>query len=279
MRRPVFKKKLLHEPELRNSSIRPKDEPMRVEDHLASRREEMPTWLINHRPGKRFNVESFFSSRTVMYPGAGLDFQPLQMFGRTHFAHCFIHVDYGIERTVVTQAIASRATGLTGYFGVDRLFLRSSELAPVGWVPHILRMELGEDPYRYSTIKPYAFIQILQRAPEYGDSHGPLRIACLHIGGCAVSSYDAIYCQGRRKPPVALVIQDHGYGGNWTRFDQGGFLRELASRTKQFPDYLLVAVNQSTPWLGYQDVFANNQFFGGAHRSERRLFQRKELIS
>lgn len=54
--------------------------------------------------------------------------------------------------------------------------------------------------------------------------------------------------------PDVVVLQDHGFGGEWTRFDGELFRNQFAP--DYLPEYLYVAVDGPTsdPWPGYSQV-------------------------
>lgn len=75
---------------------------------LEQHREELPEWLA--QPVTEFDRRSFFLSRTVYYPGSGIDGQPVCLCGRAHAAHAFVYVD----NSTTQQAISDRVNGRHG---------------------------------------------------------------------------------------------------------------------------------------------------------------------
>lgn len=247
---------------------------MTIRSHLSNLFEPMPEWLKNYQPGDGVNIENFFCNRTVYYPGAGFDGQPVELFASTHFAHAFVYVDYGMDRSAVEAELNHPNYGFKGYRLLDRVTISENGLTPNGWTPHLTREEVGENPYWFARIRPYVFLQIMERSVDYDENHGPFRIAIMFVGGDGIASYDAIFCQNHRKPPIAIVIQDHGYGANYARFDDDSLFHRLALRTKQCPQYLLVADN-SKEWEGYVCAVDNGVVYGGCHGTPRRLFKKQ----
>jgi len=92
-----------------------------------------------------------------------------------------------------------------------------------------------------------------------------------------VAAYDALFCQARRRAPFAVVLQDHGYGGNWTTFGGGGALEQLATRTGRLPQYILVAENTEA-WSGYLPVDGTVVGGGGMHRFDRQVWRRNVTL-
>jgi hypothetical protein len=67
-----------------------------------------------------------------------------------------------------------------------------------------------------------------------------------------------------------VVLQDHGFGGNWNRFGRDGRLHQYAR--ENLPRLLYVAPN-TTPWPGYvpRSCLGNGE---GIHESRRAIFLR-----
>ena len=70
-------------------------------------------------------------------------------------------------------------------------------------------------------------LEILQRESGLNDAHGPSRLAILFLGADAIATYDALFCQGDgTRSPYVVVLQDHGFGGNYDSFGEGGTLEQ-----------------------------------------------------
>jgi hypothetical protein len=233
--------------------------------------ETLPTWLSQWRPGCEFKMTDFLASRVVFYPGSGTDGQPVQYFGSRQMAHCFVYIDYGIDREQIAHELSEGGHPFMGYQQLGNFPLTQHELTPHGWQPHI---RPPSDAWRhFASAKPFAFIQILERLPQFDVSQGPERLAILFLGADGVATYDAMFCQGSAASPFAAVLQDHGFGGNWTTFGLGGALEELAKITKQWPEYLFVAEN-TQPWADYEVVENSVAHGGGMHGYSRQLWRR-----
>jgi len=243
-----------------------------IYDYLREHQEPIPIWLERFRPGDPFPREEFFSSRVVYYPGAGNDGQPVKLFASTHSAHCFVYVDYHVRREEI-EAELDR-TGFRGYHTLARIFVQERELTPYGWRPHIEPWEFARAEYILDVAPPFAFLEVLERNSDLDDSHGARRFAVLFMGADGFAAYDALFCQPHSvSPPFAVVLQDHGFGGNWEDFGGGGLLERIAQRTNTFPEMLLVA-NNTVPWEGYERVEARGEC-GGMGHFVRHLYVRK----
>ena len=165
-----------------------------------------------------FNRDRFFSSRNVYYPGSGNDGQPVKFCAQAHAAHTFVYADYGIDReTIGGTLLHDPQLQFLGYTIEHEEELTKSDLVPHGWVPHVSRSELPNNPYWFVDAKfvPFALYVVLERNKEYDKHHGPERIAGLFIGGDGFATFDALYCQKHEvAAPYLILIQDHGFGGN-----------------------------------------------------------------
>lgn len=248
---------------------------------LDSFKEEIPEWLANFTAESTFSADHFFNSRTVFYPGVGTDGHAVKVFGSTHTAHCFVLADYMLQRNNVVEALDHPQHSFAGYKSLFRTNLEEHQLTPRGWQSHLMPHDFQDaygrtiNPGGFARTKsnPYAILEILAREPEYGHSHGPERLAILYLGADAVATYDALYCQGNALAPFAILIQDHGFGGQYTSFGNQGLLRKLASRCNVLPNWLLVA-ETSEPWYGYAKCSDVEHDRGGMHNQQRYLYKK-----
>ena len=244
-----------------------------IVDVLRSEPKEIRTeWLFEHeRP--RFNRNAFFGSRTIYYPGSGDDGQPVKLCALSHVAHAFVYVDQGICWNTLAERLADQDQGFRGYKPIHDENVSQNQLRPSEWTQHIKQVEAKRsNSFQSSFVNPFARFVVLERQVDDED-HGPWRLAILFIGGDGFASFDALYCQEDEvPPPFLIVIQDHGFGGNYDRFDCGGLLERIACRTGVLPKFLLVA-DCSNPWSGYEDTGADAEP-GGLHGHPRSLFHR-----
>lgn len=238
-------------------------------------REELPVWLRAWKRNKPISASdlctAFFSSRVVYYPGSGTDGQPVQYFGAQHSAHCFVLVDYGITRDHVLHELGEAGHPFAGYARIGQINVGTTDLTRAGWVPYIRPEGAPSGPP--AADGPYVFIEILERTVGLDDTHGPERLAILFLCADGVAAYDALFCQTKSRAPFAVVLQDHGWGDNWTCFGSGGVLDQLAQKTGRLPEYLLVARNTEA-WPRYSAVEGTAQGGGGMHGFVRELWQR-----
>ena len=250
---------------------------MTIYEFLSGEHKQVPPWLTQFNAEMTFPREHFFASRVVYYPGSGLDGQPVKLFGSTHTAHCFVYVDYGVERSRVEAALNDddehelchrQLTRFRGYHTLARVNLTERDLTPKGWQYHITPMR---NPF--TTVPAFGFLEVLERNQGLDDGHGARRLAILFLGADGIATYDALFCQRNSiKAPFAVVTQDHGFGGNYDRFGQGGMLQRVAQQCNVIPQWLLVADN-TNPWEGFARVPGVSGELGGSGPHLRFLYK------
>jgi hypothetical protein len=246
---------------------------MNLFQYLTHMREDVPSWLSDFKPGDAFPRQQFFSSRIIYYPGSGIDGHAVKVFGSTHAAHCFIYADYGIPQTLLEETLKNSRSRFRGYHTAARIQLRKEDIVPAGWSPHIQPTELPERSRDRVHIRTtaFAFLEILQREQGLDATHGAHRLAVLFLGADGIATYDALFCQSAsNRPPFCLLLQDHGFGGNYDRFGKGGLLERIASRCGVMPQWLLAADN-TQPWEGFEPVSNVEGDSGG--RNNRFLYK------
>lgn len=240
-------------------------------------REDVPGWLDNFRSGAPFSREQFFASRVVYYPGSGDDGHPVKLFGSTHSAHCFVYADYGVSQTALESKLEDPSHGFRGYHKLARLQLSERDLVPAGWTPHVHAGEAPRDRQGFAAVAsaPFGFLEILERDDEFDDNHGARRLAILFLGADGIAAFDALFCQRLgHPPPFAVLLQDHGFGGNYDRFGKDGLLERIATERNVIPRCLLVA-KYTDPWRCFERVPGVDADCGGMHATPRFLYERR----
>lgn len=246
---------------------------MNLYEYLRSLSEDAPEWLSEFHEGSTFSPKTFFASRVVFYPGSGRDGHAVKLFGSTHSAHCFLYADYGMGKADLEAELSGSDSGFRGYHSVMRRDLSEHDLLPDGWIPHA-RPERADGRTRDASARPsYGLLEILERDAELDDNHGASRLAILFLGADGIASYDALFCQDHSGlPPFAVVLQDHGFGGNYDRFGRGGVLEDIAQQCRALPHWLLVA-SDTGPWQEFEKVPDVMADCGGQHGMGRFLYR------
>lgn len=235
-------------------------------EYLKRLKEETPAWLRNHLPGVKPLIADFFASRVVYYPGAYFDGQPVQLFNSTHSAHCFVYVDYCVEKSELLDTFQNH--GFRGYEITDIFDYSEEELTPNGWQPHVhpQRTCFSEQCKK----DPYCVLFLLNRTEEYGDDYGADRFALLYLKADAIATYDALFANNYYPPPFCLLIEDYGLGCEYARFDKGGLLEEVAIKSDTYPQYYFIS-QLSRPWSSAKSLNLAPQA-GGMHFCKRYLY-------
>jgi len=122
-------------------------------------------------------------------------------------------------------------------------------------------------------VRPFAFMCIFERDTDFTEEHGTKRFSVIFSFADGIATYDAIFGNNNAKAPFIVVLQDHGFGGNYDTFGQGGLMEKIAQKTNVYPDIIMVADNTEI-WNGYKKVDCNS-VHGGAANFIRSLYEKK----
>lgn len=248
---------------------------MSMTEYLSRFREEMPQWLRNYRNGDKVEFTDILDCRTLYYPGSGYDGQPVATFNKAHACHCHIYVDFLYTKLQLSLELRDRYSRFKGYHSLGNYEFREDEIRPKGYVPYIpdgYRLNSEAKPIT-SGVNPFCLIEILERDEGFGDDHGCERFAVVFLMGDGICSYQALFSKdGWGRKPWALVLQDHGFGGNYDRFGNGGLMEAVARHDGSYPSLALVATN-TDPWANMELIPEAGSVEGGMHKHERRLYR------
>ncbi len=144
-----------------------------------------------------------------------------------------------------TSRAPAHPNHLEGYAPVVHTVLTPGELIEA------LSLDL-DHPYQQEANLASALWVVLDRDNDLSDEHGPDRLALLHIQAEAVWVCHNLWKE-HDSNPFAVVLQDHGFGGNWARFGGDGSALRAIAQQFTLPELLLVGENTS-PWPGYKAV-------------------------
>lgn len=201
-----------------------------------------PAWLMNLNAdtiaNHPFPLKDVLTD-SLYYPGAGTDGKPVRWLAGNCYS--FVYTDYLVEQSDLMAVISHESTGLRGYEVLGIRNIAMQELIPNGWNPVFPDSSDGNPPRREQDFaKPFCLWLILERQPDYDAEHGPKRFSLLYLCGDGVGSYQALYNSNRIKPKILFLIQ-HGFGGNWTNFENpnGILARSVAANPAGMPDWLI----------------------------------------
>ena len=236
--------------------------------------EPLPEWLKNRV--SKFDRNKFFASRTVYYPGSGIDGCPIEICSSTHAAHAFVYVDCNIPQDEIEKCIRwegensikvrdVRGHKFKGYEFEYSKEIEQATLLPPRFYPGIPRYSCICDP----PVNSFAFFVVLHREKGFDNKHGPKRLAILFIGDDGFYTFNALYCQNGVTPaPYLVVVSNYGYG----KFGQGGLLHQIAMEHNVLPKWLLVQTT-TEPWDEYENTGADIVDCGREFAGERELYK------
>lgn len=225
------------------------------EEYFSFDREEIPLWLKKYKRGEKVNINDFFSSRIVYYPGAGVDGSPIRVFSSAHASHVFLCVDYSISKEEIGKSLSKNA--FKGYHLLYKSELSQEELT-IGEVAYHLTDDEKRDVFekysvaRVPTENRYGHIKIYERDKDLGEEHGVKRFAIIYLGADAIATYDALFGNGDHAP-FACVIDSYGFDGSYDHFGKDSLMERIAKRTRSLPKYLLCP-NHCKCWDGYSQI-------------------------
>ena len=228
-------------------------------------REPTPDWLMAIDRDSEIPWKQFFGSRTVFYPGAGVDPHTVNLFGGAHCAHCFINVDYLGMRTAIEFKTQERAYS-ERFLRTDGDFRQAHEyynlkrpLFPDYTLIYSRSLSEGEffamfdNPYSYrrdpdlkrfnarSGFDKYGhFVKfyVFERNAECTAPRAVERFALLYLGADVFPVFNAVYTQGHANL-FATIIEDYGFGCQYERFGNRELLHEMAKKANIFPEFIL----------------------------------------
>jgi hypothetical protein len=234
---------------------------------LSKEQEQTPEWLMKYRTGRRFPRNKLLESRVVYYPAAGADFHPMEIFGLSEAAHCFVMADYWITSSEVKYFISNLK--LEGYDLHSLVPVPLQDVFQSKYKRHFDE-DLREEDHRQSFQRgreSFAFFAVFEG--------GPKRVGLLNLGFEAVEAYDRLFCQRRSpKPPYGILVQNHGMGGDWNQMaNPDSYVDQLADEFGR-PRWLIGEDGREN-WRDYEPV--SDITYGGMNLTARRLLLDKKL--
>lgn len=241
---------------------------MKITEFLQNEEKPSPLshWLENWTTASCFDVDAFFSSDVVFYPGGGNDGQPIRLFNEGCNVSCYLYADVGYKLKRINSEFSERQ--LKGYnlletrdVVFDEVFKESSVRTVV------FRGRLRERVY--DAKDRIGRLYVFQHDESEMNEKGSPFLAMLYLNVDAFYAFGNLFSE--EKPPYAILLADHGFGGNWDDFGRNGRLEEISTTQGIIPKWLLVAENTSE-WRKYLKVPNVEGDIGGRHRNRRHLF-------
>ena len=232
---------------------------MEIFDYLSQFEEAVPDWLADNA----FSPERFFAGRTVVYPGAGSDGHAIEIFNRSHSAHCFVYIDQAYRTNQIRQELAPQSYAEGSFYirGYHTIFEQGSPPGTPGTQP-----SSGCSAFH---------LCVYERNSEYDACWGAERIALLLVGAEAHATYQWLYGGAfAATPPFGVLLQDHRAGGNFSGYTFGDLRSPMVqtARANGWPRFLVVG-ERTKPWPGFIRIAGVKPSVGGMHQSVRVLHE------
>jgi hypothetical protein len=195
----------------------------------------------------------------LFYPGAGTDYGPLQHFALNLDLAVAVYVDYLARPSMIRDMLYSvSATEPT----LQRVSPR--DLGCRAWAdfwPDEERSHMFARPSRAFgfqcdlQIHPGRTTRLIYLATEGHQTFGRLL--------------------GTALQPDLVVLQDHGFGGNWHDFGGESRMYRMACAVDALPSLLFSAGENTRVWPGYEAIGEPVLLAGQMHHYPRTLYQRR----
>ena len=228
-------------------------------DYLKKFGTELPRWLKDYQPGEKIPMEQILRERIFFYPGSAFDGQPIKTFNISRSAVVFLYADYLFGRAELTEEC--QKYGLKGYRILYQYEIPMEELIPM------------EDYRPFPNLAaPFCRIIIFEKDSSRGIVEGSDRLILIYTAIDAVYLFRKFFAE-RGIVPFGVLLEDYGFGCNYTRFGEGGLLSECAHEYGNYPRFLLCREDRLA-WRGYHRLPGLEPEYGGMHDYGRFLYER-----
>ena len=234
----------------------PHDRSFRLQPRLPASRSIAPGSDVTSRLKPRDGL-------VLYYPGAGTDYGPLQHFALNLDLAVAVYVDYLIKPSMIRDMLYSvSATEPTLQTVSPR------DLGCRAWAdfwPEEERSLMFARPSRAFgfqcdlQIHPGRSTRLIYLATEGHQTFGRLL--------------------GTALQPDLVVLQDHGFGGNWCDFGGDSPMYRIAHEADALPSLLFSADGNTRVWPGYEAVGEPMLLAGQMHAYRRCLYRLKDAIT
>ncbi len=197
----------------------------------------------------------------LIYPGAGVDGSPVRQCNGV--IHSFIFADYHVSKNeIIGELTQQRHTG-TGFAHHHLLELVEFAAAP------LVAKALPEFTYQGNNSFRSAATDGVWAIFESHGAGARERFSFLFMGTEGIQTLAALF---PIRPPRALVLQEHGLGGNcWHSF--GEKIEELSQRWHGTPEILILGPNSGLhPWRNRGHFLGTDVARESMHQNEREVY-------
>lgn len=234
----------------------PENNKSSVSSYLSKYQEEIPKWLRDYKNGDEVTFADIMSSRIGYYPGSGFDGTLMKVGNKAHAVHSFLYVDYGISKKDLIDHLA-QPSSILGYHSIGRIEWEERDLMPNGQYPlNVNKKPLyNQDPcwFVLKNEKPYCFTEILERDEDKDETWGAIRFCVTFLFADGIASYYQLFCKEYKKAPWIVLLQDHGFGGNYDCYGKGGLLDAIIIKNQIRPPFVLCS-DHTRIWHSYELV-------------------------
>ena len=256
-------------PRIRNT---PHDINKNICSYLSQFEEEQPLWLWNYKKGMSVSFSDIMAGRVAYYPGSGYDGTLIKVGNQSRSVHSYLYVDYGIGKEEMINHLA-KPNSIYGYHSIGHIEWSEKDILPNGEYQRNVHKE-PRTPFRgpfMSDEKPYCFTEIMERNSDKDEAFGARRFAITFLFADGIATYYQLFCMEYKKAPWIFLLQDHGFGGNYDQFGEGGLLDAIITKNSIRPQHVICADNTHI-WNGYKETGLPPIDDGKHH--PRRLYKR-----
>lgn len=204
----------------------------------------------------QYLIDANKRSQVLYYPGSGADSGPFRLFAESGRVSAVVYVDYGIEESEARKFISE----IDGWRPGKIKNLQPCDFQVPSW--DSFWPESPRSRNFYAPDKAFAIKTTLSSAST--------TVEFTFLGTEAIQTFSVLI--GANIIPTAMVLQDHGFGGNGSAFGGHSEMFHSAVDHNALPELLYVAKNTGE-WPGYRKVSDYSVYGGQMHNHERAIFQ------
>lgn len=224
-----------------------------------------------------FDAKEFFSNPVGFYPGSADDGFMIKILNMGMACRHFLYVDYmHFEKTKLIENFKSEAPGYVfrGYQLESIEDLKQESLFS-GMHSPTVEFDVRSMKRFDGIVEGFAVLATFKRhSSDNLIGHDWFKV--LIIGGDGIATYDVLFTEQNANypPPLVVLIEDYGFGGNYDKFGRGGLLERIVLQQKRRPQFAIFG--HTDPWNGYTLLPHVASQRGGTHNHKRSLYTLNE---